>query len=398
MTAAVLERAESVAGSGPRQEMSSHLPVLDGIRGLAIIFVMCAHGGRFLPGQDTTVGHALVVLLNLGWCGVQLFFVLSGFLITRLLLAKKESGRRQGLFADFYTRRALRIFPLYYVALAILFLARHAASIDVGPVSRADAFWYLFYVQNWWNAAGHIPEAVGHFWSLAIEEQFYFVWPMLVIGIMRRSLARICLGIVVAVIALRLVAAFAIGASSLWLYHATVAQVEGLAMGALLATFAADGSLSANARRAGTAMVVGILALVALILASRTTAMFGVNTPFSVAASVAFSLTFTGAILYLLDRPDSLAGRAMQHRGLRAAGRISYGLYVIHYPVSWALARPSIREFFGPTVILAYVGISIALAMLSWHFLERPFLALKDRFGRRSELAPAVGAPSSVRL
>jgi peptidoglycan/LPS O-acetylase OafA/YrhL len=370
---------------------------LDGVRGAAILFVLCAHGARFLPGQGTTIGHAAVVLLNLGWCGVQLFFVLSGFLITRLLLAKKARARRTGLFADFYARRALRIFPLYYVVLIVIFAIRWISGVNIGP-RAGEMWWYLAYLQNWYNAAGHIPEAVGHFWSLAIEEQFYIVWPLVVIACSRRSLGRTCIGIVTAVILIRLASAYALNASSIWLYHSTIAQVEGLAMGALLAVIADEGSIARNAGRAGLAVSLGMLSLFALTVVSGSTAIFGANTPFSVAASVAFSLTFTGAILYALSRPASVGARVLRSPGLRAAGRISYGLYVIHYPVSWTLARLPMFRLGGVVALLAYFGLTVALAMLSWRFIERPFLALKDRVGQQRDLASAPSAPIRATL
>jgi peptidoglycan/LPS O-acetylase OafA/YrhL len=372
---------------------ASHLPALDGIRGVAIVLVLCAHGARFLPHPERPLVHVAVVLLNLGWCGVQLFFVLSGFLITRLLIVRKDRMSRSRVFTDFYARRALRIFPLYYVALGLVFLIRGLGGVRLGPPA-SGAWWYLLYAQNWYNAAGRIPEAVGHFWSLAIEEQFYIVWPFVVIGCARRSLARACVGMVTGVVLVRLVAAYGFHASAIWLYHSTATQLDGLAMGALLAAVASEGGIERSARAAGIAVGAGLLAVGALVLVSRSSAVFGATTtPFAVAASLAFSLTFMGVLLHVVAWPESRTAAALRMSPLRAAGRISYGLYIVHYPISWALAHPAFSAVPRTLALVLYVALSIGAALVSWRVVERPFIQLKDRLGQRGE--PVLAARPS---
>jgi peptidoglycan/LPS O-acetylase OafA/YrhL len=135
-----------------------HVLELDGIRGLAISLVLLYH---------------LTASFKMGWCGVDLFFVLSGFLITNILLRTKNS---QSYFCSFYARRTLRIFPLYFFVLFLAFwiLIPVAQHFGKAPQSLdAGHLWYWFYISNWWNGTGHEIDWLSHFWSLAVEEQFY---------------------------------------------------------------------------------------------------------------------------------------------------------------------------------------------------------------------------------
>lgn len=366
---------------------AAHIPALDGVRGVAILLVLAAHITWLLPQETSRLARLAGGWLSLGWCGVQLFFVLSGFLITRILLARKSQP--SDYYRDFYTRRALRIFPLYYVALVVIALLRYGTGVQIGP-DGSEWWWYLFYAQNWTNAAGHIPPAVGHFWSLAIEEQFYFVWPFIVLHCSRRTLGRLCVAIVAGVILVRLVGAYALGTPAVWLYQATPAQLDGLALGALLAVVEADGTLAHDASSAVPAILLGLGSIALLAKISHSTAITDLTTPtpFSVAVPQAFALTFFGGMLLVLTRPAAYLSRAMHWAWLRGTGRIAYGLYVIHYPVSWALARPSIAHRVGLAAPVLYLSLTVGIARLSWRYLESPFLALKDRFSGRARSSP----------
>jgi peptidoglycan/LPS O-acetylase OafA/YrhL len=377
--------------SGLAARREAHIPTLDGVRGVAILLVLAAHITWLLPQETSRFARLAGGWLSLGWCGVQLFFVLSGFLITRILLARKSQP--SGYYRDFYTRRALRIFPLYYAALGVIALLRYGAGIQIGP-EGSGWWWYLLYTQNWTNAAGHIPPGVGHFWSLAIEEQFYLLWPFLVLHCSRRTLGRLYIAVVAGVILVRLVGAYALGTPAVWLYQATPAQLDGLAMGALFAVAEADGTLEQAASKAVPAILLGLGSIALLAKISHSTAITELTTPtpFSVAVPQAFALTFFGGILLVLTRPAAHLSRAMRWPWLRGTGRIAYGLYVIHYPVSWALARPSIAHRVGLAAPVLYLLLTVGIAQLSWRYLESPFLALKDRFSGRAE-RPQEAAP-----
>ena len=180
-----------------------HLPVLDGVRGAAILMVLCVHFIGDAPAY-TAMERALVKVANYGIWGVDLFFVLSGFLITGILYDSKGSPR---YFRDFYVRRTLRIFPLYYGVLVILFLVLPALPAPYPPALAESAHhqaWLWLYSSNVYLAIHRawVLPYVGHFWSLAVEEQFYLIWPLVVLSFGRRWLLRIC--VVVAVLALAL--------------------------------------------------------------------------------------------------------------------------------------------------------------------------------------------------
>src|SRR5215469_6747506 len=163
--------------------MQQQIRAIDGLRGLAIFLVMLHHFGLFSPG----------------WAGVDIFFVISGFLITRILLGTKDSPR---YFGNFYTRRVLRIFPLYYSSLALFFVVAVPLGVRYGwsaAYGMRDAVWFIFHLSNWWIGGGHMEGSlITHFWSLGIEEQFYFVWPFLIFVTPRRKLIWITLAIAVA--------------------------------------------------------------------------------------------------------------------------------------------------------------------------------------------------------
>jgi peptidoglycan/LPS O-acetylase OafA/YrhL len=372
---------------------AGHIPSLDGLRGFAVLAVILGHGQRFLPLSPPAVWRPVHVLLVLGWCGVELFFVLSGFLITRLLLRDKEQGRPGRVLGSFYARRALRIFPLYYVTLAVIIGLRRLGHIDIGP-PPGDSWWYWSYLQNWYNARGHIPPGVGHFWSLAIEEQFYLVWPIAVLLLSRRTLGYVCIFVIAVTATIRLVAAYYLDLGPLWLYHATIAHTDGLAMGALLAVLEANRFRQATVAQAVGCVCLGGLAVVVLAVCTGSTAMWQSNTPFSMSAPAAFSLLFFGCLLYVVQRPTAPVTRLLQSRIPREMGRLSYALYVFHYPIAWALETNVVQRALGVSgacsdiscspraaliLLPTFVLTSTAMAALSGRFLERPFLALKSR-------------------
>jgi peptidoglycan/LPS O-acetylase OafA/YrhL len=326
---------------------SAHVPALDGLRGLAILAVLLHH----------TTGN----LGAPGWLGVTLFFALSGYLITGILLDTKGAP---GYFSSFYARRTLRIFPLYYATLALL-------AVIGAPVAWSD--WaYLSNVQlarSGWPAA---PTPTAHLWSLAIEEQFYLVWPFVVLLLSRARLRTLALGLVVGSLALRaLVLAVGGTHASVAAYVLTPMRADALAVGAWLAA-AVRGRPSMRAavhRHAGevalwAAVAVGICVLVPPFASAYTVAMQTVG---YTAASVG------SAALLALAIHDHPAMRWASWGWLRTLGLYSYGLYVLHYPIALAVESLGAGRFAAP-LTLTLSGLA---AFASYHLLEQPARRLK---------------------
>jgi len=207
------------------------IPALDGIRGIAVLAVVIFHC-TLLCGPELVSWGALAAR---GWAGVEMFFVLSGFLITRILLATKFD---KNYWRNFIARRALRIFPAYYLWLCIIWVAfpyvsEQFASSEV----RGQVWFYAFYLQNWNMAFQGWPDwgYVAHFWSLAVEEQFYIVWPLLVLIVTRKELGRICILLIVASL-LFLVMLKGFGNPGLMGYTSTFSQLYAVCAGCFIGT------------------------------------------------------------------------------------------------------------------------------------------------------------------
>ncbi|HEV2844590.1 MAG TPA: acyltransferase, partial [Thermoanaerobaculia bacterium] len=221
---------------------AERLPALDGLRGLAILLVLLLHftvyGG---PPATEGIDKLFYRAAQAGWIGVDLFFVLSGFLITGILYDAKGG---ENYFRSFYARRVLRIFPLYYGALAVFLL--------LVPALRPGSFWHWTYLSNVQIAREGWPDsgALGHFWSLAVEEQFYLFWPVAVLLLARRSLMAACWVCLAGSLLLRVGLHLADQETAAFVL--TPARLDSLAAGALLA-LAARGpeGLAPVARRAG---------------------------------------------------------------------------------------------------------------------------------------------------
>lgn len=361
-----------------------HIPALDGLRGIAILLVMLLHFAPYAPGlQSPTVllDRLYVRFSGIGWIGVDLFFVLSGYLITGILYDTKGSKH---YFRQFYARRFLRIFPLYYTALAVFLLVFPALHVfdSVTRELRGDAVWFWTYLYNMRVAVtGWLPtSAMEHFWSLAVEEQFYLVWPIVVLWLGRRHLIITCTVAVVAALACRLVLSSTgyVVLPDVWM----PARMDALAVGAFIALMVrAPNGLALLRRWAIPTAVVAALPLAVLL-------RYGVA--LSTVAHTLTSLLFGAVVvLCLAATPSGSLAAVATSPILRFFGRYSYALYVFHHPLLWF--RPIFSLAFVPTVLgsqlPAYllwlaisVGATLAIALVSWHVLEKPFLNMKRFF------------------
>jgi peptidoglycan/LPS O-acetylase OafA/YrhL len=390
--------------------LSGHIPALDALRGVAIVLVMFGHFS-FFDGMPPVVSLDRVIrtIGGAGWVGVDLFFVLSGFLITGILYDSK-GGRRY--FRNFFARRVLRIFPVYYVCLLLFLIVLPRLFPNDGGFRalRGDAFWYWTYLTNLNIARVGFPAfpALGHFWSLAVEEQFYLVWPAIVLVSTRLDLIRICLLCIVGALVLRV--AFVLGNYGEAAYVLTPARMDSLAVGALLAlTARGPGGLTRITRMARvTAGTIGV-ALVAIFVLRGGLAPWD---PIIKTIGHTLFAFFFGALLVLalISSPKTFTGRIFASSRLSFFGRYSYALYVFHVPILFFnlgrfLPLDLVPTVFGSLLLkkLVFVSsataVSVALAMISWHLYEKQFLKLKKFFpyqSPESRLAPAWPATTPV--
>ncbi|MEW4528926.1 acyltransferase [Maioricimonas sp. JC845] len=375
---------------------SRHCPPLDGVRGLAILIVF-AYDCLKIPNDGNPISLGVRWLSTAGWSGVDLFFVLSGFLITGILL---DTRGRDGYLSSFYLRRAVRILPLYYVTLFVVFgimppvlEALHAsASVQQSYAQlSADQLWFWCYLQNWMVAlrqAWPDNNVLNHFWSLAVEEQFYLVWPFVVMWLSRRQLAWTCLTACLFALAAR-IGLLWWGVAPLTTYVSTLTRLDSLCAGALLAIGIRNARIYPWIARAALPVTVGMAVAVAAldavwpVLRYETTGMHMVG-------HTLLAILFAGLIgTAATVRPDHVLARSLTIRPLTKLGLYSYAIYVLHRPVyrmvqsfDWSWLLPTVR---GYTVFGVSLALSVLAAAVSWIVLERPMLSLKRYFPRPGE-------------
>ncbi len=364
-----------------------------------------------LPAGKTWLDSTVATMTNTGWVGVDLFFVLSGFLITGILYDATSSP--SGYFRAFYGRRALRILPVYFGFLAVLLWLLPAVhtmrSADFHEL-RSSQLWFWGFSANIWMAGREWFEAnlygTGHLWSLAIEEQFYIVWPAVVLLSARRGLAAIAVLAIIFPFALRIVL-WQVDARPYTIYVLTPARLDGLAVGAMIALCVRDAG--SRARLLRLRVPAAALALVALTVILVTQGEIDPYNRWMQYAGFSALAVLFGAVVATVATGSTGVLRAVTHmRLLRATGRYSYALYVFHVPIATWLAwntdiaswPPAVHDSYLPGRLLfgAVAGaLTFAAAIASWHLYESQFLKLKDRLpygAPRPVLAEAeAGAP-----
>jgi peptidoglycan/LPS O-acetylase OafA/YrhL len=383
----------------PTLPLPRQISGLDGVRALAVLAVLAFHGGL-----SSTPG---------GFLGVDTFFALSGFLITSLLLGEWGATHRIRL-AAFWGRRARRLLPALLLLLLALGIAHAVAAMPAAdPGFRAEALATLFYVSNWhliaagsnyFSAAGLSP--LTHTWSLAIEEQFYLVWPFVVIGVLRKSrtllpLAVVCVAGALAS-AVEMAVLFRLGADTSRLYYGTDTHAQCLLVGAALAVVLTGwatrrGSWEVAGRGPRIALsVLGAVGLaVTVVMWTRVsgTGAFVFQGGFLVAALAAVLV-----LLAVVTVPGGPLSRALSFTPLRGLGRISYGVYLWHLPLFLVLdgARTGLT---GYPLFALRVAVTLVVATVSYVLVERP---IRQRMTLRSwrswALAPAAVAGSAAAI
>ncbi len=370
--------------------MNERVKELDGLRGVAIILVMAFH--IFKRANYFTRHEILYFITNLtfvGWIGVDIFFTLSGFLITSILLQTKDE---KNYFRNFYARRILRIFPLYYVFIAIILAFIPILVPEFTPSIPGALPFLLLYLQNWMGFFGgpQLPAYLSATWSLAMEEQFYFIWPAIVYYTRRETLIKISVSIIVISILWRIfgVVFWEDVKVASFFYFNTFTRFEELVFGALLAIFLTNPALKDRIRFLAAPV---FLAAFSAFLILCIKLFPGLIPYYSNATLALWSYTLiplfsTALIAIFLTYPEKfIIRRIFQNKILTFFGKFSYSMYLLHMPVALILLDPlyntRIRgwKMYLTYIILTY-GLTILGSLLTWHLLEKKMLGLKKYF------------------
>lgn len=365
-----------------------YVPELDGLRGIAILLVIASH---YLGPYWRTA--------SVGWTGVNLFFVLSGFLITGILLDAKSKPH---YFRNFYARRTLRIFPLYYLVLFLMFVvAPMFSALDTEgfrEVARHQG-WLWTYTMNWYASfgteiGGANPFEGGwvrtlHFWSLSVEEQFYLAWPAIVLLVSRRQLMGVCAACFFGAWALRVY--FVHEGNLTAPYFFTLCRLDDLAAGAFIAAVVREkGGLDRLAACAPWVTVLALWVLLGVGIEHRH--FFQLFGPVQTRAYTGFTLLYASLVVFALAANARGPFRwLMRNRVLRSYGKYSYAIYVFHWglselvflrllPVDSLTDRLGSQNLALTVQVIAVAIASWGIAWVSWHAFERHFLKLKRFF------------------
>jgi len=350
----------------------TYKPQLDALRALAAMAVMAEHFPQqeLIPWQVFQLGY-------IGLLGVLLFFVLSGYLITGILLSSRPSPFQTAL-KRFYIRRTLRIFPIYHLTLLILFV--------VGlPSVTGYIFWHALYVSNvLFVLQPQVAAPIAHLWTLSVEEQFYLIWPFLILGVPYKLLLRVIL--------------WAIGIGIGWkaLIIETVADhlagglvvfscLDSLALGALLAYIEQDESLCLKRQN----ILSGLLATGSVVILTQAVLLMTDSGRglVLVTAYLGPSLVFVWLVGRAAVGFKGWFGAVLDWSPLRYLGKISYGVYLYHYFMPRVIE--SLIKFLGfaqpgnlSAALLAFL-LTLLAAALSWHLVEKPISVLKEKLSQR---------------
>lgn len=370
----------------------SRLLVLDGLRAIAICMVMVHHytQGMRNVGFGDRVFHDVA---NSCWVGVDLFFVLSGFLITGILYDAKGSP---SYFRTFYIRRSLRIFPIYYVLLLLVFVILPPLGLGlVNEDTLHEGPWFWFYGANYLAGLKHWPDtAVVHLWSLAIEEHFYLVWPVVVFLCTKRQLLIGGVALILFMIGLRYFSSTH-GTSNTAIYVMTHYRIGTLVIGGLLALAWRTPDLRATLSRHGgkAALLLLVAGLLGLVTKSQ-----GIDWRYWSSGQQAVGYTMIAVFFVAVHVvclglvPGTLFYRLLSSAPALLIGRLSYGMYLFHRPIEVVAMRLGLHPVDHPghgdwpswpyalAYIVANAVVTALVAWLTWNLFEKHVLRLKDRF------------------
>ena len=340
---------------------SNRLQQLDSLRGIAVLLVVLHHWTGWAPN------------LGLGNIGVQLFFVLSGFLITRILLGFKDRRAvgKQGMYQvllSFHASRAARIWPVFFLTIALVYAAGDRFE------NHKDIAWHALLASNFlFFERGEFGSSLAHFWSLAVEQQFYLFWPLLVLLVPERRFELVVISLVLAAPIARLTL-FATGYADFAEYNVLpIANLDSLGLGALAAVWSPRLGGIDRMRERALAMLAGACAAVLFVLRLQE------PLPANLEQSL-YSIVFAWLVLRAKSGFCGPMGHILEWRPLVSLGLISYGVYVYHMfapriagAIMRALETPAELQSGVPLFVLSAL-LTLAAANLSWFLMERPIL------------------------
>jgi peptidoglycan/LPS O-acetylase OafA/YrhL len=372
---------------------------LDGIRGLAIASVLVDHFSQIL---NVGIGRNLAVIvidrfLDAGWMGVDIFFVLSGFLITGIILKDRS---KPDFWSNFYLRRAFRILPAFAVVFVLTLVATHYLIPEI-HFGASYVIPTIFFLANWTIlTSGQMP-LLTHLWSLAVEEQFYFLWPQAAKRMKSEHLLALAISLIVLCELTRLTLAL-LHVGPYIVYNITPTRIDGLSIGAAVAI--ALTIPRAHAFLARWWRKIAILAAISLPLAfaARHGSLF-IFDVWSQVLAIPGAITVTAMLIFAATEGSlpSIPAKFFDNAFLGYMGRRSYALYLIHLPIGVAIQRSRahgwLAHFFpglvgNAALILIGVAISFALTEASWHWIESPAQALRVRIMRGRHAHPVAVA------
>lgn len=340
---------------------------LDGLRGIAIILTLLLHyvsRGGYFPVNSAP--EPIFNLLDSFWSGVDIFFVLSGFLIGGILIDNKKASN---FFQVFYRRRALRILPIALLSISFSYLLMPLLGIDLQASNQVPAWAYILFINNFWtaNGVGAYPP-LGPMWSLAIEEQFYLIAPWFILFVGHRKWSSILLLIILASPWLRL--------TSPWFaaWDFTLYRLDGLAMGMLVAILLREQRFLAFAKENTHQINKYIFWILAIALIFTISSWPTVHQRIALGVSLN-SLSAAAIIVYLSLNKNTQLGTALSRNWLISIGQWSYFTYLMHMPILYCVKATGIASALQPLTALA---ICLASAWGSWKFIESPLIS----FGR----------------
>ena len=363
--------------------LGGRIPQLDGLRGLAILLVLIWH---YVTLTAVTTPHSLAahVLggLRLTWSGVDLFFVLSGFLIGGILVDERASPR---YFRTFYARRFFRIIPLYAVVCVLFGAARVAGGMTWGQAGAwifsnpPPWYAYVLFLQNFFNAfrGSFEPLSVGVMWSLAVEEQFYATLPLIVRYLTARRLLPVLVALVCLVPVARTAAFFAMPHGWSYAYNLMPLRADSLLLGVIVALLVRrPDAWAALVRHRGRVQIAAVLLGVGVLGFVHYSPNFE-DRALGTVGYTWIALFYTSVLVLAITRGDGRLSAVLRMRWLRALGGIAYGTYLLHTSVQGICfglvygTEPKIRNLADVGVTLLALAVTVLVAQASWTFFEK---------------------------